>query len=212
MQAVRADLGYWAAGPRNGSAAPGHIKEDSPAVADSPDVARAASVALRPVQWRQRIGADDAKQQNELRERRTRGSDHRSADCVRIKRSRATSQPVSCSRSSSTHLAIAAQRMILNAMLHNNTHWHATALTSPTSTLYPLGMQFLNTVAAREAKYLRADAANDPVVRVHSERGARYAVAVVFPDLASRWYRFDFRSGRCAALTGGGGRTLWFGA
>jgi hypothetical protein len=42
-----------------------------------------------------------------------------------------------------------------------------------------------------------ADAANDPVVRLHRERGVRYAVAVVFPDLVSRWYRFDFRSGRC---------------
>jgi transposase len=29
--------------------------------------------------------------------------------------------------------------VILNAMLHNQTHWHATALTSSTSTLYPLG-------------------------------------------------------------------------
>src|SRR5712671_712483 len=29
--------------------------------------------------------------------------------------------------------------VILNAMLHNNTHWHATALTSSTSTLYPPG-------------------------------------------------------------------------
>ena len=29
--------------------------------------------------------------------------------------------------------------VILNAMLHNKTHWHATALTSSTSTLYPLG-------------------------------------------------------------------------
>ena len=29
--------------------------------------------------------------------------------------------------------------VILNAMLHNNTHWHATALTPSTSTLYPPG-------------------------------------------------------------------------
>jgi transposase len=29
--------------------------------------------------------------------------------------------------------------VILNAMLHNNTHWHATALTSSTSALYPPG-------------------------------------------------------------------------
>jgi hypothetical protein len=42
-----------------------------------------------------------------------------------------------------------------------------------------------------------ADAANDSVVRLHRERGVRYAVAVVFPDLVSRWYRFDFRGGRC---------------
>jgi transposase len=39
--------------------------------------------------------------------------------------------------------------VILNAMLHNNTHWHATALTSSTSTLYPPGVQSLDTVAAR---------------------------------------------------------------
>ena len=29
--------------------------------------------------------------------------------------------------------------VILNAMLHNKTHWHATTLTYSTSTLYPLG-------------------------------------------------------------------------
>src|SRR6266851_5137633 len=47
------------------------------------------------------------------------------------------------------------------------------------------------------------------------------SIANVASAMRSRWcfptwcrdgYRFDFRGGRCAALTGGDSRTLWFGA
>ena len=39
--------------------------------------------------------------------------------------------------------------VILNAMLHNKTHWQTPALISPTSPFSPSWVRFLNTVAAR---------------------------------------------------------------
>ena len=41
--------------------------------------------------------------------------------------------------------------VILNAMLHDKTHWQPPALTPPSSPLSPLLARYLNTVAAREA-------------------------------------------------------------
>ena len=38
------------------------------------------------------------------------------------------------------------------------------------------------------------DAAGDPVVRAHRQHRAQYAVGVVLPGRATRWYRFDFAS------------------